>query len=261
MENLRKQGHFALFKLKFKQQGWRQTSHLLMIKVIKLIGLFKLLRGMLLLKVNPSYLECPSDYTCQFLNKAQLRHYAQDPENQIEADFLNEALNKGDRCYAILDGDKLAAYSWYSHQQTRIDPADLLIDFNPRYVYMYKGLTKPEYRGKRLYVIGMNRALQWYQQRGSLGMICYVESTNFESLKACMRLGCQIFGTIYLLRFLGRYLLLATPSCRQFGFRLQEIAHFAIDWARATPKFSPQGYPNIHRQERYCSRLYRLMHY
>jgi hypothetical protein len=243
MKNVHTQSHFAQFKQKFKQHGWRRTSHLLMIKAIKLFGLFKLLRGMLLLKVNPSYLECPSDYTCRFLSKAQLRYYAQDPENHIETDFLNEALDKGDRCYAILDGNKLAAYSWYSHQQTRIDPADLLIDFNPRYVYMYKGLTKPEYRGQRLYLIGMNRALQWYQQRGSQGMISYVESTNFESLKACMHLGCQIFGTIYLLRFLGRYLLLATPACRRFDFRLLEVAHSTLDWERAKPEFAALSYP------------------
>lgn len=243
MENVRTQRHFTQFKQKFSQYGWRRTSHLLMIKAIKLIGLFKLLRGMLLLKVNPSYLECPSDYTCRFLSRAQLRHYAQDPENHIEADFLNEALEKGDRCYAILDGDKLAAYSWYSHQQTRIDPGDLLIDFNPHYVYIYKGLTKPEYRGQRLYVIGMNRAFQWYQQRGSQGMISYVESTNFESLNACMRLGCQIFGTLCLMRFLGRYLLLATPSCSRFGFRLQESAHAVLDWERGQPGVTALGYP------------------
>ncbi len=242
MGNMFTRRHFAQLKLMYKQRGWRPTAYLLMIRFVTLFGLFKILRGMLLLKVNSTYLDCPPQYTCGFLSQTQLRNYAQDPENEMGADFLSEALNKGDRCYAILDGDKLAAYSWYSHQQTRIDPADIILDFDPHYVYMYKGLTKPEYRGQRLYLIGMNRALQWFLQRSDVrGMISYVESTNFESLRACKRLGSQIFGSTYLLRLMGRYLLLATPSCRQYGFRLMEAA--AIDAKRMKPGSTPLSYP------------------
>src|SRR5699024_6299583 len=121
--------------------------------------------------------------------ESRLWQLARDPENALDASFLNEALAKGDRCYAILDGERLAAYGWYSRQPTRIDPPELLLGFDAGYVYMYKGLTRHEYRGQRLHAIGMNRALQHYLEQGAKGLVSYVESTNVDSLKSCFRLG------------------------------------------------------------------------
>ena len=203
--------YITRLRRKLEQWGPAKTCHLLVLKVIGKLTLFKILRGMRLLKVDPAYLVCPAGYTPGFLSDAQLRQFASDAHNEMDASFLREALAKGDRCYAILDGDKLAAYGWYSRRPTRIDPPDLLLDFDPDYVYMYKGLTHPDYRGQR-------------------GIISYVESDNFDSLKSCARLGYQIFGAIYLLRVFDRYVRLYSPGCREHGFALREVALRADGW-------------------------------
>lgn len=210
-------------RLDLRRHGLQRTAYLLAIKIINKFLLFRVLRGMYLSEVNPDYLECPSGYACGFLSEPQLRRYAQDPLNELDGDFLDEALAKGDRCYAVLRNGHMAAYSWYSLQPTRIHPPELLLEFDPRYVYMYKGMTRPEYRGRRLYAIGMNRALQCYQRIGREGLVSYVESHNLDSLKACLRLGYRIFGSIRVLQALGRYGIFATRGCRRFGFRLKEF--------------------------------------
>jgi hypothetical protein len=86
---------------------------------------------------------------------------------------------------------------------------------------MYKGYTHPKYRGRRLHAIGMTRALQAYQERAYKGLISYVESNNYSSLKSVYRMGYVDFGRIYVARIFGRYYLWATPGCRAFGFELR----------------------------------------
>jgi len=223
METMPQQRALRRLRLDLQRHGLYRTLYLLMIKVINKFALFRILRGMYLHHVNQAYLPCPAGYTCGFLSEPQLRRYAMDPRNELDGDFLDEALAKGDRCYAILKDGCLAAYSWYSLQPTRIHPPQLLLEFDTRYVYMYKGMTRAEHRGLRLYPIGINRALQWYQRCGKAGLVAYVESHNLDSLKSCLRLGYRIFGSIYVLHLLGRYLLLNTRGCRREGFRLKEI--------------------------------------
>lgn len=210
-------------RLDITRHGLHRTAYLLAIKLINKFLLFRILHGLYLRRVNPDYLTCPEGFDCGFLSEPQLRRYAQDPANELDSDFLDEALAKGDRCYAILSAGNMAAYCWYSLQPTRIHPPELQIQFDTRYVYMYKGLTRPEFRGRRLYLIGMNRALNCYLRSGRKGLVCYVESHNFDSLKACLRLGYRIFGSIHVLQLLGRYGIVGSPGCRRFGFRLQEL--------------------------------------
>ncbi len=230
MSSLQQHSYIARLHRKIKQRGVRQASHLLLVKCARKLSLFTILRGMRLCEVDAEYLECPARYTPGFLDEEQVRHFARDPQNQLDNSFLSEALAKGDRCYAILEGEKLAAYGWYSRQPTRIDPPDLVLDFNQDYVYMYKGLTHPAYRGQRLHAIGMNLALQSYRKEGLAGMISYVESTNFDSLKSCARLGYEIFGSIYLMRIFGRYLHWRSSSCKRYGFTLYEATPCDHGW-------------------------------
>lgn len=223
MEIVPQQRALTRLRLDLQRHGLYRTAYFLAIKLINKFALFRVLRGMHLNSVNPAYLSCPPGYTGGFLSEVQLRRFALDPRNEMDSDFLDEALAKGDRCYALLKDGHLAAYSWYSLQPTRIHPPQLVLEFDARHVYMYKGMTHPEHRGRRLYPIGINRALQWYQRCGKSGLVAYVESHNLDSLKSCLRLGYRIFGSIYLLRLLGRYLILNLPTCRRFGFRLREL--------------------------------------
>jgi hypothetical protein len=201
-----------------------QEFHDLMVKGINLFTVFKILRAVTIGCAKPEFTKCPDPYRPSFLSAKQLREFALDGKNGMRERFVEEALSKGDECYGIFDGDRLASYGWYSFRPTRIDPPELVLRFDPEYVYMYKGFTHVRYRGQRLHAIGMTLALKHYLDRGYKGLVSYVESNNFDSLKSVSRMGYEEFGSIYLMRAFGRYLTHVSPGCERFGIAVEERA-------------------------------------
>ena len=94
------------------------------------------------------YLTGPDRYRYGFPDEGSLRRYSSDPANRLSSSFLDHALARGDLCFAIRDGERLAAFSWYSSQPTRIKE-DLLVTFSPEWMYVHRGHTLEEYRGRR----------------------------------------------------------------------------------------------------------------
>ncbi len=179
---------------------------------------FRVLRGVFVADPDPAFLSCPQGYAAGLLTEAELRQFARDPRNELSDAFLDEALSRGDECYAIRDRGRLAAYGWYAFGPTPIGLPGVLLHYRPDCVYMYKGFTHDDYRGQRLHGIGMTGALQHYRSKGRAGLVSYVDSTNFDSLKSCFRMGYRAFGTIYIARAFGHYWCGASPGCAEFDF-------------------------------------------
>lgn len=180
---------------------------------------FKILVGMTLeLKdVAPKFLDMPAKYSGKILTHEELEHFSKDPENDLPSAFIEYALSKEDECYAILDGERLAAYGWYSNKPTRLS-YDLDLHFDNSYRYMYRGWTVKAYRGQRLHAIGMANALKHYHNQGYRGLISYVEANNFSSLRSVYRMGYKSFGKVYILRVLDKYLIHYNKPCEQYNF-------------------------------------------
>jgi hypothetical protein len=205
---------------KMQRHGAGAFLHLLCVRLINVAMPLKILRGVHVAKADRDFLAYPPHYTPSFLAPGALHEYAADGATEMSRAFVDAALRNGGECYAICDGPTLAAYGWYSTCPTPIQPAELELHFDERYVYMYKGFTDKRYRGQRLHAIGMTRALQHYLDAGYRGLVSYVESTNFDSLKSCFRMGYEVFGSVYVVRLFGRYYTWASPGCDAFGFRV-----------------------------------------
>jgi len=209
---------------KLKRHGARNFAHALCMRAINAVLPVKILRGVYVSKPEAPFLAVPPAYGARFLDAAELRAFAADPRNEMSLAFIDGARMKGDECYALLGGPSLAAYGWYATTPTAIGVPHLLLHFNQDYVYMYKGFTAEQHRGKRLHAIGMTRALAEYARRGYQGLVSYVESTNFDSLKSCDRMGYKVFGSIYLVKLFGREIAFSSPGCRAFGFRVEKVS-------------------------------------
>jgi hypothetical protein len=133
--------------------------------------------------------------------------------------FVERALERGDECVGIFDGDALVSIGWYARRPTPVS-ASLVLHFDPAWTYMYKGFTLKSHRGKRLHGIGMTFALAHYARGGARGLISYVEFNNLTSLRSVERMGYKIFGDIYVAQVGGRERCLSTPGCRPYQFRL-----------------------------------------
>ena len=209
---------------KLHSHGLQNTLDAFVLKALNRVFVVKILRGVCVEQADASFLKVPQNYQAGFLTADELRSYSCDPRTEISSEFLDEALGRGDQCYAIRDGATLAAYGWYSAGSTPIGLGDLVLNFSRHYVYMYKGFTDARYRGQRLHAIGMTRALAHYLSGGYNGLVSYVEAHNFDSLKSCFRMGYRVFGSIYVVRVFGRFHAWSSAGCSRFGFRLDHAA-------------------------------------
>jgi hypothetical protein len=201
--------------------GLGGTLHDLALRAANRVVLMKILKCMAIERANPAFAGCPDEYHAMFVSQPLLREFGRNPEYELSDRFLDEALAKGDECFGILQGDLLAAYGWYSTGPTRIDPPDLVLHPGGSHVYMYKGFTHAAHRGRRLHAIGMSLALSEYLRRGFDGLVSYVESNNFASLKSTTRMGYQVFGTIAILEAFGVHVARASAGCRARGVRVE----------------------------------------
>lgn len=217
---------------KAKRFGTAAVVHLAWMKLVNLFLPFTILRGMHARRAQGAFFRLPAGYSAGFTKAADLARWHEDPACELSAQFARDAFGAGDECYAISDGSSLAAYSWYSTRPTPAISPELLLHFAPGYVYQYKGFTSLRHRGQRLHAIGKTHALRHYVAKGYRGLISYVESTNFESLRSNARMGYEIFGSIYVLRLFGRYFTFSTPGCWRFEFRLQRTAAPRWGWRR-----------------------------
>jgi hypothetical protein len=202
--------------------------------------------------LNPHFLPLSPEYHARFLSPSEVWRYAEDACNDLPESFVRRALAIADQCFAILQGDTLANYSWYTKTTNHHFSETLRLDFDRRWVYQYRAFTLPAHRGRRLHAIGMTNALAACLQRGDRGLLICVDASNKASMTSCLRMGYRVFGTIYSVspaRLLGRrapkHGLLArpfiyhSPGCRRFEFRLtRDIETVDVDTAPQRKKHS-----------------------
>jgi hypothetical protein len=181
---------------------------------------------------DPQFLRLDSGYEVGFLSASELARYTSQPEYELSDEYVDRELALGHRCLAIVHGDVLASYGWYSTTPTAFTDS-LWVEFQRPWVYMHKGFTHPAHRGHRLHATGMTVALTLYRAAGFRGLVTIVDANNAASLASCARMGYRPFGTIYTLRLgrllgmrrptgpLGYTIVLPTPGCGAFGFRLE----------------------------------------
>ncbi len=203
-----------------KSFGLTKTCQDVALRALNRAVMFKVLKGIKIHRADPSFTNC-GDYRALLLNQGMLYRFCADPQNEMTEEFVEDALLKGDECFAVLDGEELAAYGWYSNSPTAIDPPELRLHFDRQYIYQYKGFTHERYRGRRLHAVGITWALQQYLARGFKGLVSYVEWNNFASLRSCYRMGFADFGTIVVTRVFGRLHARSTAGCKPYDFHLE----------------------------------------
>jgi hypothetical protein len=159
----------------------------------------------------------------RLVEAAAMRPYVGDPENLLTDRFIDEAIARGDQCYALFDGAMIANYGWYSTRPTRLSEVRgaPVLHFDPSYAYMYNTFTRPEYRGRRLNALGIAAALEEWTRVGLSGLVAYVVSSNFASLKSCERMGFETFGHLIILTVGAHQVWRVTPGCKKYAFRVE----------------------------------------
>jgi hypothetical protein len=207
-----------------RKYGVASTLHDVGCLLINKLVQFQVLEGMVVRLQDvkdPGLFDAPG-FEGRFVGEDELARYAKDGAHDFSAGFLGEACARGDRCYALFDGEALAAYGWYSNLPTPIDE-HFVLRFDPAWTYMYKGYTAPAYRGRRLHAVGMCRALRAVTEEGRKGLVSWVFSNNFASLRSVTRMGYRIFGQVYVFRAGDYAFTHSTRGCRDHGFAVEPV--------------------------------------
>jgi hypothetical protein len=184
----------------------------------------QILRGMTVSVGDvPAELFDAGRYRARFATRDEVLAACGSDDAGMSREFAEDALDRGDRCFSLFDGARMVSFGWYAHKPTLIT-SGLLLHFDPAWVYMYRGYTLPAHRGQRLHGTGMALALREHARRGARGLITYVRSTNFASLRSVERMGYREFGELYLARVLGRVETWASPGCADHGFYVESVA-------------------------------------
>jgi hypothetical protein len=203
------------------RHGVRAALHDLQCRLINRFIRFEALRAMRVEMADVTkgeMFEAPG-FDARFLSTAELEAAAREGTHDFTPEFLARARERGDRCYGIFDGGTLASHGWYAQRATPID-THYTLHFDPAYTYQFKGFTLAAYRGRRLHAIGMSLALRDLTEEGKKGLIAYVASNNFASLRSVARMGYKIFGSLYLARAGTHALALASDGCLPYGVRV-----------------------------------------
>lgn len=209
-----------LIKKTYHRSGLESAIHLSINTLLNKFISFKKLKILIITSMNEESLKIDSRFHHGFLDGTYLKKLSIDSGNELSSSFVESALQKKDECYALTSKDELASYGWYSNRETLTDIHKLKFSFDPSYMYMYKGFTKENYRGHKLHAVGMNWALKKYLDKGYRGLVSYVESTNFDSLKSCYRLGYKDCGSIIVMKIFGKIIKWGHPSLEQYKVKL-----------------------------------------
>lgn len=213
--------NFDLIKKTYKYHGLPNVFHLISLKVVNKILPFKILTCVLITDSKISN-DSDSKFKGHFFDDQQIKMFAQNEAYELPASFVDSAMQKGDECLGIIGDGELVGYGWYSNDDTLTDLHHLKFCFDPSYIYAYKGFTKMEYRGKRLQGLRLQLALNHYQKKGYRGIVYYIESDNYDSLKSCHRMGFKVIGAIAVFKAFGKVYRLNSRSAKQHNVRLSE---------------------------------------
>jgi hypothetical protein len=203
--------------------GLRAAVYDAAVRAANMFMTWKNLQCIVITEPNPSCVDIAQPYRHAVLGREALLSFSKTVEYELPREFVMEAVEKGDECHAILHGDELASYGWYSRKPTLLND-ELRVHFSEEYLYMYKGFTMRKHRGQRLHAIGMTLALMKYRAAGDKGLVSIVETNNFDSLKSCYRMGYLPCGNIRYARLARKYLIRADAGCKAFGFDLRPVS-------------------------------------
>lgn len=201
----------------FRQFGFNKTIHLYKNKAINRGLFFRQFQAMnvTMETLDHRFLKSKDNLSFRFLTEAEIYQFSKTPAHEIDPNFIKRALENGDRCFAALDGETLASYGWYSTKPTEMGDG-LIWNFDPAWVYMYKGYTLPKYRGQKLHAIAMAKALKLLTREGAAGLVSYVETTNFQSLNSVYRMGYKDIDKISVIKLGSKIRIKNGKDCLPF---------------------------------------------
>jgi len=154
------------------------------------------------------------------LSRPELEDACRDPANHVTREEIDFELSQGGECWAFLDGERIANRRWYVTSPVALAP-NLSLHFGSDWVLGRREYTHPDYRGRRLLLIGGVKGTDLQAAQGRKGIFGIVEVVNWASRRASARVGSRYLGKLVTLGH-GRFVCgFATGRCAELGIRVE----------------------------------------
>jgi len=146
--------------------------------------------------------------TFRFLLPSEIRGFSGDPTNELDESFAQRIEEGQHFCFAALSarksgGQRLAAYAWFvlhqvdaEYNEGRHKNTGVCFSYPDHAVFMYKGWTHPDFRGRGLYGIVNGLAIRGLSDRGITHCLSTMDWTNTAARRSCSRLGFIELGLV-----------------------------------------------------------------
>jgi hypothetical protein len=143
---------------------------------------------------------------------------AADPQLDLGEAFVRDAFGKGDACAAVFTGGRLVSYDWMAFTPTH-DAHGVFVDFSPKYRYLYKAFTLPEFRGRHAIRLYKAFSDDYCIRLGRESTIAFIATDNRSSIRYALGVGNRRIGFAGYLKLGPIFLPFRTPGVRSEGFR------------------------------------------
>jgi hypothetical protein len=183
---------------------------------------------------------------CQFsiLTEQALLEFSPDPALELDDTTIKDAFARGEICVGATLDDKLVAYSRRAFSAVPDSrKRNIWIDFNAAAAYGRYSFTLPAYRGKHimpsLWAFADNRCLD----KGATFLIAYIETDNYPSMRASMRVGSLVVGYAGYIYLFGKLFPFRTLGTIKHGFRFFALRSPAVDNLKPHPSWQGSSLP------------------
>jgi RimJ/RimL family protein N-acetyltransferase len=143
------------------------------------------------------YVWIDPEFTFKFLAQEEVAGFARDPA-VLHPQFIPRAALGRDLCFAAVQGDRLAAYTWFAPGGIEAGPCCFTdLSYPDDVAYAYASFTAPQFRGQRLHSQALWQALRALRaSHGTRRAFATIDWTNWKSLRSFRRQGFQTVGRI-----------------------------------------------------------------
>ena len=141
---------------------------------------------------------------------------------EMDPEFIEAALERGDLGTAAFDGDLLVGFIWAAFSQAPHDDG-LWVSIEAPYVYGYKSFVREAYRGRRLLSRLAYARDQMCLAQGRFANVGFVETHNFASHRAGLHAGADDIGLVGYVRLFGKSYPFRTPTAARTTFRFYRL--------------------------------------
>jgi hypothetical protein len=200
--------------------GWIRALLARMIWRLQLhLGLFLFRGNVRPFPRSPGEAAPPQGITVRVLGLQDLLEAAPDAELELDVEFIQSALARGDLACGAFDGGRLVGYSWRTASTVPFYHG-LWIKTGGAFHYVYKSFTHPAYRGRRIHIAITRLADQHSLERGHAAELGFIEISNMLSFLAAKSLGRRKVGYAGYLKLFGYFITFRTAGVRKIGAEL-----------------------------------------